>query len=978
MVGGNAKLTCAQMRQMQPVPVEKMEVETSEVHVAGPPGAAPSDAPIAIRLGLGESIGEDLHASDLPAGFQEYEHFVGHLFSNIVELLSSILKRDGGGHQLSPLIRLLLDLVRHSRNEDSKTDRARRFAKELSHGVSQVLILCTGRKKLPQDRIVTLVTCLRAFTNLLAPEADSQYYLAGSQPDEYAEENRMLKAKDKTNPKYVCDVHNLPAVRRRCARGIHKDRRFYVCGKARGQRCKYFVWADEVEKGAEEKSTPMSHFHEVIQAFLWSHLAGGGVPLHARLCSLLEDEVFGEDADCDVSFSLTSTSNDKKSVKNELKSFYDAKAMKKDLADGVFCSREKLQDVVSGQNIVKAELEGIRGLTVPARTSGYRGALLLEASLDLLTLIANHQTEGISRWFSLLCEINISTNKPSSLRALAKKVLKTLCGGKGPLYRSVRDHFAFSFQLKSLYRDSSSVLETALIVKEKARQCTVDWATSKEISWSNLRVGDLIGTEDLISEDVYTQLCAKKVGMVLDELWGIIKNRGGSWRRFCGLKSLPHSYRERVDHHSTKREGESCLSEVAPIVALFWIGSALTGTNQIKMLRLIDFALTNWMERKSARSKPHGESSSDEDAMSGEEEIMSMSEEAFSVPEEILLRGERKLTIDGVVAFAMNLVHGGRTLELRRAAYQVIMKICAKLSTGDRGLIFQQLISSKFNQIGLMGKTCVEYLNLLESLSRSLASSAHVGQAADLLMRCFVQQMNAVKFDRSNGEWAVLEYGSGVSTVKKKFDLSDCVYCLRPHHFGPKDAVYKPSDKGESPSRIVARSSSSGSNPGGGNRSSSSGIYSRSQPQRKWHLDQVSPYTRGRLDNGKDSSSSNEFCSFYSLKYRLVISDIHLKVNDPRGRFVKVINVYISPRPVSDVSVLKSTEFSGLWQRCATINLPRGASRASTRLTEPIVASNIKIEFCEFYERPGGSKASDGSLLVHCPRCTRGRWNTLS
>ena len=100
--------------------------------------------------------------------------------------------------------------------------------------------------------------------------------------------------------------------------------------------------------------------------------------------------------------------------------------MKKDLADGVFCSREKLQDVVSGQNIVKAELEGIRGLTVPARTSGYRGALLLEASLDLLTLIANHQTEGISRWFSLLCEINISTNKPSSLRALAKKVLKTL------------------------------------------------------------------------------------------------------------------------------------------------------------------------------------------------------------------------------------------------------------------------------------------------------------------------------------------------------------------------------------------------------------------------------------------------------------------------------------------------------------------------------------------------------------------------
>lgn len=127
-------------------------------------------------------------------------------------------------------------------------------------------------------------------------------------------------------------------------------------------------------------------------------------------------------------------------------------------------------------------------------------------------------------------------------------------------------------------------------------------------------------------------------------------------------------------------------------------------------------------------------------------------------------------------------------------------------------------------------------------------------------------------------------------------------------------------------------------------------------------------------------SASNEFCSFYMLKYIMTISDMHLTVNDPRGRFVKTVNIYIAPRPVSDIAGLKSNTFTS-WQRCATLTLPRGSSRASDTLAQPVVAAGLKIEYADFYERPGGSKASDGSMLVHCPRCTRGtflnRWNIL-
>ena len=965
-VGGETRLTCAQMRQMQPVSLEKMDVEQVDVQVTDDSAEEEEELQKALRLSLGENIEEDKRERDSAVGNQAYEDFVGHLFSSVVDLLSTVLKRDRCGPQVGPLIRLLLDQVRHSRSEGSKLERAKRFAKELSIGVSHLLKSGAGNKKLPQDRLLTLVTCLRAFSNLLVPEADSQYYLVGSHPDEHTEELKHPKTKEKLNPALVCEVHNLPAVRRRCTRGVFKDRRFYICGKDRGSRCKYFVWADEVQKKGSHGSTRKSHFHEVFQAFLWTHFSAGNI--HPRLCRLLEDEVFGDDADgCEVTGARDSSTSEKKTDKAQLKSCRNQQDSEKDLLDGVLCSREKLQDFLSDERAVSAHVESNRD-RVAVGSQSDRGALLLEASLDLLTLIADHQTEGISRWFSLLCEINISANKPSSLRSLAKKVLKTMCGGKRSLYHSVRDHFAFGFQIRSLFKNSSSVLEASLVVKEKARQCGLNWNTGDTIGWETLCVADLIGTQELVSEDAHSRLSDTKIGKVLDELWSVIKNRSESWRRFCGLSLLPHSHREKK---KSEFEFESNLATVAPIVSLFWIACCLSGPNQVKMLRLVDFALTNSKDRKPVVGKSEGSSSDGESgAADDDEEVIPISDGALSVPEKLLLTGPRKLTVDGIVSFSMQFVYGGKTVELRRIACHVAIKLCTELSAADAGKVFQRLIGPHLGEIGGMGKSCLEFLNLLQSLCRLVDDSPPIPSTADLIMTCFKQQMNAVKFDKSNGQWAVVEAGSGSSALKKKFDLSDCVFCLRAHLPGSKETSHGKITERRDPSGSSRSSRGGGSSPGSGSTSTQRATgSSTSRTQAKWHPEQISPYVRGRLS--PDSSASNEFCSFYTLKYRLSISDIHLTVNEPRGRFVKTITIYFTPRPVNDVSVLKAEDYADYWQPCATMNLTRGSSRASATLSHPVVASNLKVEFTDFYERPGGSKSSDGTLLVHCPRCTR-------
>jgi hypothetical protein len=72
------------MRQMQPLSLEKMDVEQVEVQSTGRQGASPSETYLdeeeelqkALRLSLGETMSDDIQNYDLPIGYQAYEDFV--------------------------------------------------------------------------------------------------------------------------------------------------------------------------------------------------------------------------------------------------------------------------------------------------------------------------------------------------------------------------------------------------------------------------------------------------------------------------------------------------------------------------------------------------------------------------------------------------------------------------------------------------------------------------------------------------------------------------------------------------------------------------------------------------------------------------------------------------------------------------------------------------------------------------------------
>ena len=135
--------------------------------------------------------------------------------------------------------------------------------------------------------------------------------------------------------------------------------------------------------------------------------------------------------------------------------------------------------------------------------------------------------------------------------------------------------------------------------------------------------------------------------------------------------------------------------------------------------------------------------------------------------------------------------------------------------------------------------------------------------------------------------------------------------------------------------------------------------------------EQVRPYQRGRIEASTAAEVSSEFSIHNQLKFRVALAEVHVTVSDPRGRLVKTIGVYFSPRQVSDASVLKTAKYTHLWQRCGTISLARGATDATCKLKHPVIVANIKFTYEDFYEKSSNKRAADGSFILYCPRCTR-------
>jgi GRF zinc finger len=937
VIGTETKLTCADVERMEAVPLEKMDVAQLEPF-SDSAMIADEELQTALRLSLGEPRSEGNEPISQTEA-QAYDDFVSFVFSGMVSLVSSHLMKGGRNQRLAPVLRVCLDLIRNSANSGTTCDRARQFAKEMKMGISHLLL--DGRSAggiVSNDSLWSIISCLRAAQFLLVPnEADPASIIENLQGEE--------DSKARENPEVLCDMHQIPAVRRRSAKGKNKDRRFYVCGRERGQRCTFFRWADELEGRQVTKLKISPLLKKVVLENLWGENVKESVPLHIALCRFLEAEIFEHRDAVEVPVERLGQRLEKTTAGGRLASLYDDASFLRDVADGVICSREKLQDVCRGHaqaddpshnNAFQLDLFGTRD---PKKH-------LLEAALVLVALVADYKTPGITRWFSLLCEIENSSNFKES-RGLACKVLKLLCGKERALFHSVRDHFSFGFQFRALFRTAAPLLETAILVSERARVCGAHWTASAKLEWDSLSYGGLIGCDYLISDNDYPEPRLRSIGKILDDLIAVVRNGTESWRRFCGHTTLPPFHRDpkrtSPDHAFAEK-----MARLPPIVVLFWAACSLSGVNQVKAFRLIGMALTR---TQGGLNFDIGEMS---DGQTDTAIMVAISGAASSAPESLLLSTAKQLSVEDMSVFVLHFVLAGASSELRRACHLFALKIAVDIPRRERTALFTKLLSSKFLGIGEYGRSSTEFLNFLQGLAPDLDPLSSLEEYGDLILDSFIDQMEALKYDGSNEKWAIIENcHRHVPVLKKKLHLTDCLHCFRTKHTsGNKGDKDDPCTTGPSKRVAITRAAS--------------------RQAKKWRPEQVSVFSRQRVDSIRAGSSSNEFNTYYLLRHRVVIGDIYLTVSDPRGRFVKGVTIYYSPHPAKDASVLKSDEYAPKWQKCATMVLPRGASRASANLAYSVVAANLRIEYTDFYERPGGSKASDGSPLVHCPRCTRG------
>ncbi len=283
-------------------------------------------------------------------------------------------------------------------------------------------------------------------------------------------------------------------------------------------------------------------------------------------------------------------------------------------------------------------------------------------------------------------------------------------------------------------------------------------------------------------------------------------------------------------------------------------------------------------------------------------------------------KGEKE---DDIVAFIIRFVCGDESQEVRRLATVVARGLCE--GELEAAQLFTRLLKRQVAMTGNMGKFFVEFFDLLNTLVRATRKEyIDTHSMLALVEFLFREQTSANHCDQSRGTTHCSETKKNVSIQKTRFDLIPCGH-------------------------IISRPPT--------------------KTKTKRHPEQVGRFARFRLKTGPTLSSSNEFNHFVVLPHRSVISEIHLEINDPHGRFVKTINFYYSPRPVSSPAEMKEADYSRVWKPCGKLNLEKAAEKISLKLEDLVSASNIRIEFDEFYERPGSHKSDE--FVIHCPRCMR-------
>lgn len=428
---------------------------------------------------------------------------------------------------------------------------------------------------------------------------------------------------------------------------------------------------------------------------------------------------------------------------------------------------------------------------------------------------------------------------------------------------------------------------------------------------TGVRLRHVVGAVDLVSEDAILQVKREEAHKALECLLSTASRRASNWRKFC-FSHLPSVNKP-------------------PLETLLELSSLLHGDLQMKAMKLASLAVSEHHAIEGAVVSDAGPERGSTKTSDWRSKSGSSTAVVYKTRQ---LLHSVDVDLDDLYMFVHRFVCNEECHEIRKMATSLALGLA----------VGKNLVESLFNrcrtllmaEIGQKGRLCFEFLTLLKALVKfSSPGVIHARGVAHSLDEMFVKQIVASSSEKVNNDSFQIEVKSTSSIQNHRFELARCAHVIsRPTHTvgrlaSPNEPAYK----------------------------------KRPIPE------QVSPAMRMRLDTTSETASSNEFNCFICLPHRCVLSEVIVKIADARGRFVKEIQIYYSPRPVANPAALKAREYNDTWLLCGTLKVPKGAEKVSCSLSPPLVAANLRIEYSDFYDRPGSLKSD--AFVVHCPRCTR-------
>lgn len=186
--------------------------QMNAIVIAPPVAGFPKAEDVEAALKMSQST-KELASADQGAVKEEFR---AKLFTNVLSLVSSSLKKPASPS--SHVYNLLLSMAHGSKNDKLRISKGTEMLRRMTDLLQDLL-------KTNDQQTEDIIIILRTLSSLATKKTSAcpALSLLKSAP----KEKDGYQHKSKTDPRFVCDVHKVPAVRRRCSHGVDKDRRFY-------------------------------------------------------------------------------------------------------------------------------------------------------------------------------------------------------------------------------------------------------------------------------------------------------------------------------------------------------------------------------------------------------------------------------------------------------------------------------------------------------------------------------------------------------------------------------------------------------------------------------------------------------------------------------------------------------------------------------------------------------------------------------